>query len=133
MKTSINFYSEKEGEIKRFLELFYSKNLKLENNLIYKQEFNNPIDMIEIISCFIDNNEKFNANLWISLDKDVYICVTNNNLNNIIKYIYDINSNTFLNIIFPIKLLLDHHLIMKLSYQHQKFLFQHEFLLLHIF
>ena len=47
------------------------------------------IDMIEIISCFIDNNEKFNANLWISLDKDVYICVTNNNLNNIIKYIYE--------------------------------------------
>lgn len=89
MKTSINFYSEKSGEIKRFLELYYSKNLNIDNNLTYKKEFDNPLDMIDIISCFIDNNEKFEANLWISFDKDVYICVTNSNLNSLIKYIYE--------------------------------------------
>ena len=89
MKTTINFYSEQSGEIKRFLEMYYSKNLKINNYLTYKQEFDNPIDMIDIISCFIDNNEKFNANLWISLDENVYICVTDYNLNNLIKYIYE--------------------------------------------
>lgn len=89
MKTTINLYSEKNGEIKKFLEKYYSKNFILNNNLTYKQDFDNPIDMIDIISCFIDNNDKFNANLWISLDKDVYICVTDNNLNNLIKYIYE--------------------------------------------
>lgn len=89
MKTTINFYSEETGEIKKFLEQYYSKNFNLDNNLCYKQDFDNPVDMIDIISCFIDNNDKFNANLWISLDKDVYICVTDTNLNNLIKYIYE--------------------------------------------
>lgn len=89
MKTTINFYSEKNGEIKKFLEKYYSKNFELENNLFFQKEFDNPIDMIDIISCFIDNNNKFEINLWISLDKDVYICVTDNNLNNLIKYIYE--------------------------------------------
>lgn len=89
MKTKINFYSEKNGEIKKFLEQYYSKNFELENNLFYQKEFDNPIDMIDIISCFIDNNNKFQINLWISLDKDVYICVTDNNLNSLIKYIYE--------------------------------------------
>lgn len=89
MRTSINFYSEITGEIKKFLELYYSKNLELSDNLTYAQEFENPVDMIDIISCFIDNNEKFKMNLWISLDKDVYICVTDKNLNNLIKYIYE--------------------------------------------
>lgn len=89
MKSSINLFSEKRGEIKKFLELFYSKKIDLQNNLVYKEEFNSPIDMIDFISCFIDNNNKFNACLWISIDKDVYICVTENNLNSIIKYLYE--------------------------------------------
>lgn len=89
MKTKINFYSEKNGEIKKFLEQYYSKNFELENSLFFQKEFDNPIDMIDIISCFIDNNNKFNINLWISLDEDVYICVTDSNLNSLIKYIYE--------------------------------------------
>jgi hypothetical protein len=88
-KPSINFYSENDGEIKKFLELFYSKNLILENNLQYHEEFDNPIDMINIISCFIDNNNKFNISLWVSLDEDVFISVTENNINKIIKYLYE--------------------------------------------
>ena len=89
MKTKINFYSEIKGEIKKFSEKYYSKNLNLENNLFFEQEFDNPIDMIDIISCFVDNNDKFKINLWISLDKDLYICVTNNNIDSLIKYIYE--------------------------------------------
>lgn len=89
MKNSINFYSEKKGEIKKFLELYYSKNFILENDLFYQEDYANPIDMINIISCFIDNNTKFKITLWISLDTDVYICVTNNNIDNLIKYLYE--------------------------------------------
>lgn len=89
MKSTVNFYSEKDGEIKKFLELFYSKPQILENDLFVKKEFDNPIDMIDIISCFIDNNNKFDINLWISLDKNVYICITDNNINSLIKYIYE--------------------------------------------
>lgn len=89
MKTSINLFSEKKGEIQKFLEAFYSKSMNLSKDLVYKEEFDSPIDMINIISCFIDNNNKFQINLWISLDKDVYICVTENNLDSLIKYFYE--------------------------------------------
>ena len=86
---TINFYSEIKGEIKKFLELYYSKNLNIENDLYFKKKFENPIDMIDIISCFIDNSDRFNISLWISLDKNVYIRLNNSNLNTIIKYIYE--------------------------------------------
>lgn len=89
MNTLINFYSEKDGEIKKFLDLYYSTNMNLSDSLFWKKEFKNPIDMIDIMSCFIDNNDKFQINLWISLDKDIYICITDSNINKIIKYIYE--------------------------------------------
>lgn len=89
MSTIINLYSEKKGEIKRFLDLYYSKNFPLHDLLFWKKEFQNPIDMIDIISCLVDNNEKFSINLWISLDKDVYICIGEHNINTIIRYLYE--------------------------------------------
>lgn len=89
MKSSINLFSEKSGEIKKFLELYYAKKINLQNSLIYKEEFDTPINMIDFMSCFIDNNNKFEATLWISIDKDVYIYVTENNLNSLIKYFYE--------------------------------------------
>ncbi len=89
MKTTINLYSEKDGEIKKFLEQYYSKNLNLKNNLICKIEYENPVEIIDIISCYIDNKQKYEIKLWISLDEDVYICVSDDNINKLIKYIYE--------------------------------------------
>ena len=45
--------------------------------------------MIDLICVFIDNNEKFSINVWISLDENVYICVTEQNLDKLIRYIYE--------------------------------------------
>lgn len=89
MNAKVNLYSEISGEIKKFLELFYSKNLELKNDLFWEASYNNPIDMIELVTCFIDNKEKFKINIWISLDCGVFINVTDDNLENIIKYIYE--------------------------------------------
>ncbi len=89
MKGIVNLYSEKEGEIKKFLALFFSENLEITNELFWETAYDNPIDMIELISCFIDNKEKFQINLWISLDSGVFINITDNNLEDIIKYIYE--------------------------------------------
>ena len=46
-------------------------------------------DMIELISCFIDNKENFKINLWISIDDGIFINVTDDNIEEIIKYIYE--------------------------------------------
>ena len=89
MKGIINLYSEKNGEIKKFLEHFYSKNFNLENDLFWEISYENPIDMIELVSCFIDNKENFKINIWISIDNGIFINVTEQNLDNIIKYIYE--------------------------------------------
>ena len=89
MKSIINFYSETPGEIKKFLTLFYAKNIELKSDLFWENTYDNPIDMIELVSCFMDNKEKFKINLWISFDRGVFINVTGDNLENIIKYIYE--------------------------------------------
>jgi len=89
MHTEINFYSVTEGEIQKFLDLYYSKNVNIDNGLFWEKKFEDPITMIDIMTCFIDNSDRFNANLWISLDKDIFICVTENNLDSIIRYIYE--------------------------------------------
>ena len=86
---SIAIYSEIDGEIKKFLETFYSKNFNLDDNLFWENKYQNPIDMIDLISTFIDNNEKFNINIWISLDENIYVCVTEQNLDKLIRYIYE--------------------------------------------
>ena len=89
MKGIINLYSETPGEIKKFLELFYSKNQTIENDLFWENSYENPLDMIELISCFMDNSDKFKINIWISIDNGVFINITDDNLDSIIKYIYE--------------------------------------------
>ena len=45
--------------------------------------------MVEIIGTYVDNIENFSLNMWISLDKDIYLHVTEQNANDIIKYLYE--------------------------------------------
>lgn len=86
----VNFYSDKEGEILRFLKLFYDdENFKIDNGLKWEKIFENPIEIANIIGIFIENNENFKINLWISLDEGTFINVTENNADNIIRYLYE--------------------------------------------
>lgn len=89
MVTVVNLYSDKQGEINRFLSEFYNTNLNIENSLKWEKDFSNPIEMAEIIGAFIDNKESFEINMWISLDKDIFINVTEHNVDEIIKYLYE--------------------------------------------
>ena len=92
MKTSINLYSTQEGEIQNFLNSFYNKPISLNNNLKHQILFDNPVEMVDIISAIIDNKEKYNLNLWISLDKNIYINVTPYNYENLINLAYNIDN-----------------------------------------
>ena len=89
MKTFIKLYSDNQGEIAKFLEKFYSSNTLDSSLLEWELYFENPVDMANMIGVFIDNLEGFKINMWICLDKDVLINVTQNNANNIIKYLYE--------------------------------------------
>lgn len=89
MFTVVNLYSDKIGEISKFLSDFYNKEFNLDNDLKWENKYNNSIEIADIIGTFIDNNDKYKINMWISLDKGTFINITDHNANNIIKYLYE--------------------------------------------
>ena len=89
MKTFIKLYSNENGEIERFLEKFFEKN-EINNSLLeWQLDFDNPVEMANIIGVFIDNADNYKINMWVCLDEDVLINVTKNNVNEIIRYLYE--------------------------------------------
>ena len=89
MEALVSLYSNKENEIKKFLDCFYEKDIITEHNLKWEKSYFNPIEIVDIIGTFIDNNDKYDINMWISLDKDVLINVTNFNADKIIRYLFE--------------------------------------------
>lgn len=89
METSVNLFSEKNGEIKKFLKLFFEKDIELNDNFFWQKKYDNPINMIEIISTYNDNSEKFDIGLWVCLDENIYISINDFTINNVIKYLLE--------------------------------------------
>ncbi len=89
MSVTVSLYSAENGEIARFLHDFYEKNIEIKNGLEWEEEFKNPTQSASIIGAFIDNNEKFKINMWVSLDTGFYINVTDFNADKIIRYLYE--------------------------------------------
>ena len=91
MSVSVNLYKKKENEISKFLNDFNKSLLKTNNNSIteWKKEFSNPIEIADIIGVFIDNNYKYDINMWISLDTGFFINITNTNADQIIRYLFE--------------------------------------------
>lgn len=94
MKTFIKLFSTQEGEIFRFLKHYYSasKDCSLPSSdspLEWEKYFENPIEMADMIGVFIDNIDDYKINMWICLDKDTLINVTKNNVNDLIRYLYE--------------------------------------------
>lgn len=89
MSAIVDIYSENSNEIKNFIDKFYDDNFDIENNLEYKIIFENPVAASDIISAFIDNNDKYDIHMWLSLDKDIFINVTEHNADKIIRYLFE--------------------------------------------
>lgn len=89
MCTSVSLYSNDSSEIQKFLDDYFETPIKIDKKLKWEKTYENPIEIADIIGVFIDNNDKYKLNMWISLDKGYYIYVTNNNANNLIKYLFE--------------------------------------------
>lgn len=98
MYSRIRLYSNKEGEIYNFLSKFYNNSEKDDNNIFnnmyknileWENIYSNPVEIANILGVFIDNIDEFNINMWISLDKGLFINVTRENADNIIRYLYE--------------------------------------------
>ncbi len=88
MNTGISIYSMDKKEIEKFLSSYYNKNIEL-NKAEWEKQYANPIEMADIIGVFIDNNDIFKINMWVNIDKGFWVNITNNNANQIIKYLYE--------------------------------------------
>ena len=89
MDAVVRLYSTKRNEINRFLNDFLGEKDSYINLLEWEKKYQNPVEIADIIGTFIDNNENFSINMWISLDKGLFINVTDNNADKIIRYIYE--------------------------------------------
>ena len=94
MRTIVKLFSDEKGEILNFLKSFYNTNEEeklLANNqtLEWEKIYENPIEMVDIIGSFIENNDHFKINMWISLDAEALINVTSSNADDVIRYLYE--------------------------------------------
>ena len=88
MSVIVNLYSKHDNQIASFLNSYNKE--KIESNILeWKREFKNPIEIADIIGVFIDNNENYTINMWISLDECFFINVTDNNADKIIRYLFE--------------------------------------------
>lgn len=88
MNASVSLYSMEKREIEKFLSSFFSHDIKL-NKSEWEKIFQNPLEMAEIIGVFIDNNENYKINMWVSIDQGFWVNITDKNANQIIKYLYE--------------------------------------------
>ena len=89
MSSVVSLYSVKVGEINRFLSSFFNENFYLDNDLEWKKFFDNPVEMSDIVGAFIDNKDSYDANMWVNIDPEISINVTEHNADSIIRYLYE--------------------------------------------
>ena len=87
MNAIVKLYSTKSGEILKFLHHFCKDINSIEDDLLWQKNYENPIEIADIISALLEND--YDINMWISLDKDVFINVTENNADDIIRYLFE--------------------------------------------
>ena len=90
METIVRLYSSKRNEINSFLNSFFNtQNHDFINLLEWEKKYQNPVEIAEIIGTFIDNNDKYSINMWISLDEGLFININDENADQVIRYIYE--------------------------------------------
>lgn len=86
MAITVSMWSGKTGDIKKFLDKYYGKDGKIDEDVdkwIYV--YNKPLEAIDIISAVMDNNDKYSICLCIQVDDGDIHPVTYENHNDIIK------------------------------------------------
>lgn len=89
MLAKLTLLSNKKGELNKFLSNFYNTDLEIYNNLKWEKESANPIELADIIGVFVDNHDDYLLNMWLSLDKDIFVNITEENADSVIRYLYE--------------------------------------------
>jgi hypothetical protein len=88
---TLSLWSYNDGELKKFLERYYEKELYLDddvNKWIYI--YNKPLEAVDLISTVIDNKDSYNIGMCIQLDNGDVHPINNENHNDIIKGFFNL-------------------------------------------
>lgn len=89
MAATVYLYSKENGEVERFLNKFYNTTFNLKNSFKWEKQYENPIEIAEIIGAFIDNSDDYNLYILVCIDKNVFIQINTNNADDFIRYLYE--------------------------------------------
>ncbi len=91
MNVMVSLLSKKHGELKRFLEKYYLKELEIDEDL---QEwicvYNRPLESIDLISTVIDNCDKYDILVSLQLGDQRVYPVTSENHNDVVKGMFSL-------------------------------------------
>lgn len=91
MVITVNLWSGKSGEIKKFLECYYGREVEMDEDVgrwIYV--YRKPIDAVDIISAVMDNDDRFKIGLFIQINDGDIHPITYENHNDVIKGMFQL-------------------------------------------
>lgn len=90
MNALVRLYSDKKGEISSFLSRFFEKKqIEMKDELLWQKEYDNPLEIVDLMGALIENQDNYKINMWISLDQDLFINITKSSINDVIRYLYE--------------------------------------------
>jgi len=89
MLVTVKLRSKRKNEINKFLSKFYNTEMDIPDALIWQNTYKNPIEISDIIGAFIDNSDNFDLKMWICIDRDIYISISDLNGDKIIRYLFE--------------------------------------------
>mgnify|MGYP000073693196 CR=1 FL=1 len=89
MSITVNLWSEKEGEIKRFLEKYYESKVVMDEDVgQWCYIYNRPLESADMISALMDNQDKYEIELGVQVNHGDIYHVNEDNHNDVIKGIF---------------------------------------------
>ena len=58
-------------------------------DLEWEKVFENPIEIVDIIGALVENSDIYKISMWICIDKGCFIHVSDDNADEIIRYLYE--------------------------------------------
>jgi len=92
MEITVNLWSKKRGELKRFLDSYYCRRGSVSENVdrwicVYKKS----VDAVDIISALTDNADKYQIGMFIQVNGGEIYPITAENHNDVIKSIFQLS------------------------------------------
>ena len=93
MNLTVNLWSRKSGEIKRFLESYYDREVEMDSGDEWKCVYTKPVEAVDIISAVIDNKDKYQIAVCIQMGEGQLHHITIDNHNDVIRGIFQLFYN----------------------------------------